>query len=135
MVGERERWKEGEIGRAGQTFPQRLAELRSELDQQLAEAKQKHATALAAGDGKPRPARSRRIRNEYDIACRELRAEHDRDWESLAERWRTGLAEIERSLGQIARRVRAAVSRIGTRRNTTRGQRRRSRRRQFSSAT
>ena len=33
VVGERERWKETEIGRAGQTFPQRLAELREELDQ------------------------------------------------------------------------------------------------------
>ena len=54
MVGERERWKEGEIGRAGQTFPQRLAELRGELDSSLAAAKEKHATALALVTEQPR---------------------------------------------------------------------------------
>ena len=47
MVGERESWSEGEIGRAGQTFPQRLAQLRSELDSTLATAKKKHSDALA----------------------------------------------------------------------------------------
>ena len=32
VVGERERWKEAEMSRAGQTFPSALAELRDELD-------------------------------------------------------------------------------------------------------
>jgi len=47
MVGERESWSEDEMGRAGQTFPQRLAQLRGELDSTLGAAKKKHSDALA----------------------------------------------------------------------------------------
>ncbi len=55
LVGERESWSEEEIGRAGQTFPQRLAELRTGLDRTLAGAKRKHCGVTLAGDRPPRP--------------------------------------------------------------------------------
>jgi hypothetical protein len=100
LVGERERWKEGEIGRAGQTFPQRLAELRSGLDQRLADARKKHATSLALVT-ESRDQREAQIRHDYGQRVRELRAEHDRGWESLVERWRSGLAALNDSWDQI----------------------------------
>jgi hypothetical protein len=100
MVGERERWKEGEIDRAGQTFPQRLAELRSELDSSLAEAKKKLSAALALVT-ENRDQREARNRSEYARRVREARAEHDRDWESLSERWRSGLAKLDEAWDRI----------------------------------
>jgi hypothetical protein len=100
LVGERERWKEGEIDRAGQTFPQRLAQLRGELDSMLAEAKKKHASALALITEK-RDKREAQNRNEYAHRVREVRAEHDRDWESLSDDWRRGFAELDESWSRI----------------------------------
>ncbi len=93
IVGQHERWKESEIGRAGQTIPQRLAELRSELDSTLHMAREKHSTALALVT-EQRDRREAENRSEYDRRCRQLRAEHDRDWNALAERWQAGLAEL-----------------------------------------
>jgi hypothetical protein len=93
VVGERERWKEGEIGRAGQTFPQQLAEMRSELDRVLHEAREKHSTALALVT-EERDRREAENRADFDRRSRELRSEHDRDWQALAERWRSGLSEL-----------------------------------------
>jgi S-DNA-T family DNA segregation ATPase FtsK/SpoIIIE len=93
IVGERERWKEGEIGRAGQTFPQLLAQLRSELDETLHSAKQKHNAALALVT-ETRDRREVEHRAEFDRRSHELRAIHDRDWQSLAEMWREGLDDL-----------------------------------------
>src|SRR4029079_18505922 len=64
MVGERESWSQGEIGRAGQTFPQRLAELRAGLDRRLSDAKHKHAEALSVVTDR-RDRRETEIRNEF----------------------------------------------------------------------
>ena len=100
MVGERERWKEGEIDRAGQTFPQRLAELRSELDSSLAEAKKKHSAALALVT-ENRDKREAQNRSEFASQVREVRAEHDRDWEALSERWRAGFAALNAAWDRI----------------------------------
>src|SRR5262249_29152910 len=96
MIGERENWREGEIGRAGQTFPQRLAQLRSELDSTLAAAKKKHSEALALVTER-RDRRDAENRNEHARRVGEVRAEHDRDWEALAERWQSGLAHLNES--------------------------------------
>ncbi|MCI0334458.1 MAG: cell division protein FtsK [Planctomycetes bacterium] len=93
IVGEHERWKESEIGRAGQTLPQRLAELRNELDSTLHTAHEKHSTALALVT-EQRDRHEAESRSEYDRRCRQLRAEHDRDWNAMAERWHAGLAEL-----------------------------------------
>jgi len=93
VVGERERWKESEIGRAGQTFPQRLAALRSELDDTLHTAKQTHAESLTVIT-EERDRRDAEIRQQYDRRCRELRSDHDRDWQALAQRWHDGLAAL-----------------------------------------
>jgi hypothetical protein len=93
VVGERERWMETQIGRAGRTFPQRLAELRSELDETLHTAKQNHArTLMLLTEECDR--RDADIQQQYDRRCRELRAQHDRDWQAMAQRWRGGLAEL-----------------------------------------
>ncbi len=100
LVGERERWKEGEMGRAGQTFPQRLAQLRGELDHSLAETKQRHATALALVT-ETRDRRAGENRSGYERRVREVRAEYDRDWLALRERWRTGLAELNDAWDRI----------------------------------
>ncbi len=93
IVGEHERWKESEIGRAGQTFPQRLAELRDNLDRALHDAKQMHGEALAIVT-EERDRRDAENRQQYDRRCRDLRAEHDRDWQALADRWHSGLAAL-----------------------------------------
>jgi hypothetical protein len=93
IVGERERWKANEIGRAGQTFPQRLAQLRGELDETLHQAKHKLSETLAEVT-EQRDRREVENRREYEIRCRELRAEHDRDWQSMSSEWHRGLAEI-----------------------------------------
>jgi hypothetical protein len=100
LVGERETWSEGEIGRAGQTFPQRLAELRSVLDRRLSEAKHKHAEALSVVTDR-RDRRETEIRSEFTKRTRELRAEHDRDWEALSTRWRAGLNSIDEGWGRL----------------------------------
>jgi hypothetical protein len=96
IVGEHERWKESEIGRAGQTYPQRLAALRDRLDETLHAAKKKHSEALALITDE-RDRREAEIRQQYDRRCRQLRADHDRDWQALAERWRSGLSELRES--------------------------------------
>ena len=100
LVGERERWKEGEMGRAGQTFPQRLAQLRDDMEHNLAEAKQRHATALALVTD-TRDRRAGDNRNDYARRVREMRAKHDRDWGLLSDHWRTGLAELNDAWGRI----------------------------------
>jgi hypothetical protein len=100
VVGEREQWKETEIGRAGQTFPSRLAELRAELESSLAEAKRNHSAALALVTAE-RDRRAAENRALHEHRCRELRAEHDRDWQALAGRWRDGLAEISQALSAM----------------------------------
>jgi hypothetical protein len=93
VVGERERWKEAEMSRAGQTFPSRLAELREELEQSLAAAKTEHAEALSRVT-EERDRCSVETRDKYQRRRADLRAEHDRDWQVLAESWHGGLAEI-----------------------------------------
>lgn len=100
VVGDRERWKEGEIDRAGQTFPQRLAQLRSELDHTLAEAKKRHASELSLIT-ETRDKREAENRNEYARRVREMRAEHDRDWEAMSEDWRRGFAELDEAWDRI----------------------------------
>jgi hypothetical protein len=96
LVGEHERWKESEIGRAGQTFPQRLAALRSRLDETMHAAKRKHSEALALITDE-RDRREDEIRQQYDRRCRQLRAEHDRDWQALTGRWHNGLSQLRES--------------------------------------
>jgi hypothetical protein len=93
IVSERERWKDSEIGQAGRTFPQRLAELRDGLDRGLAEIKQKYAATLAQLTAES-DRRTAENRQRFERTCAELRCEHDRDWEALAERWRDGLAAL-----------------------------------------
>jgi S-DNA-T family DNA segregation ATPase FtsK/SpoIIIE len=100
MVGERESWSEGQIGQAGQTFPQRLAQLRSELDSTLATSKKKHSDALALITER-RDRRDAENRSEYARRIKEVRTEHDREWESLADRWRTGLAGLNETWDRL----------------------------------
>ena len=102
MVGERERWKESEIGRAGQDFPQRLAQLRSELDSTLHDVKQKHVEALAqVTDDRDRG--EAESRNEYARRCREFRALHNREWTAMADRWNSGLAKLQSAWDRMQR--------------------------------
>jgi len=100
MVSERERWKEGEIDKAGQTFPQRLAQLRGELDRSLADSKHTYSAALAVVT-ENRDQRDAENRSRYAQRVRELRAVHDRDWESLRERWQAGLAKLTEAWDHI----------------------------------
>jgi len=100
IVGEHERWKENEIGRAGQTFPQRLAQLREQLDRTLHEAKQKHAAALAKAT-EERDRREAENRQWFERRTRELREQHDRDWQALAERWHNGFLAIRGTLAEM----------------------------------
>ncbi|HEX5472256.1 MAG TPA: FtsK/SpoIIIE domain-containing protein [Lacipirellulaceae bacterium] len=100
MVGERESWSEEQIGQAGQTFPQRLSELRRSLDHSLDTAKKKRAEALSLVTER-RDRRENENRDEYAKQVRDLRAEHDRDWESLINRWRTGLAELNEAWDRL----------------------------------
>jgi hypothetical protein len=100
VVGERERWKEAEMSRAGQTFPSRLAELRGELEQNLDEARRKHAESLSRVT-EERDQRTEENRVTYQRHCAKLRDEHDRDWQALAERWQGGLAEVRESFEEM----------------------------------
>ena len=100
LIGERERQTESEIGRAGQTFPQRLAQLRSELDQSLEQAKRTQADALTLAI-ENRDKRELLNRKNHETRLRDLRDEHDRDWEALSERWRAGLAELDEQREQM----------------------------------
>jgi S-DNA-T family DNA segregation ATPase FtsK/SpoIIIE len=100
MVGERESWSEDEIGRAGQTFPQRLAELRRALDHTLETTKKKHAEALSLVTER-RDQRETENRGRYTKRVRELRAQHDRHWEALVERWQAELGEWNESWSRL----------------------------------
>lgn len=96
IVDEKERWKESEIGRAGQTFPSRLAELRDALHRGLAAAEQKYKRSLAALTEE----HDRQVgenRRQYDERCAELPSQHEQSWEALAEQWRDGVARIARA--------------------------------------
>ncbi|MCI0492918.1 MAG: AAA family ATPase, partial [Planctomycetes bacterium] len=93
VVSTKERWKETEISRAGQTFPQGLARLRETLEDSLAEIKQKHDAALARAT-ETRDGRAADNEQQYQERCRVLRAEHDRAWETLRGRWFAGLAML-----------------------------------------
>jgi energy-coupling factor transporter ATP-binding protein EcfA2 len=100
IVSEKERWKESEIGRAGQSFPSRLAELRNDQDQGLASAEQHYKQSLAA-QTEEHDRQATENRRRHDEQCCELRAAHDEAWQSLAERWREGLATFEQALADI----------------------------------
>lgn len=100
LVGQRESWSTDEIGRAGQTFPQRLAELRKSLDANLATAKKKHAEALSVITDR-RDRRQAENRERYEKRVREIRAKHDHDWDTLADCWRSGLAEFNQAWEQL----------------------------------
>lgn len=100
LVGEREKWVEGQIGEAGQTFPQRLAQLREQLDRSLADAKNRHAATLAQVT-ECRDQRSESIRREFDQHVRQLRTDHEREWQALKARWESGLAEWNDSVASI----------------------------------
>lgn len=93
IVHEHERWKAGEIGRAGQTFPQRLAELRGHLDQTLHIAKKSNAEALSMVTER-RDRDEAEHRAEFERRKQALQAEHDRAWQSLAERWHAELGKL-----------------------------------------
>jgi hypothetical protein len=93
VVGERERWKEAEMRRAGQTFPSRLAELREEMEQSLAEAKRKHADLLARVT-EERDQRVAENLQRYERRSAELQRNYERDWHALAESWHDGLNAI-----------------------------------------
>ena len=66
----------------------------------LAAAKKKHSEALALVTER-RDRREAENRKEYTRRVREVRAEHDRDWESLADRWRSGLAELNEAWDRL----------------------------------
>jgi len=93
VVSERQSWMEGEIGRAGETYPQRLAGLRTSLDQTLDAAKGKHRDVLTIVT-EDRDRRDAKNLREYEQRCHDVRGQHDRDWQALAERWREGLADF-----------------------------------------
>ena len=107
VVGERERWKEAEMGRAGQTFPSRLAELREELDQSLEAAKQKHAESLSRVT-EERDRRTVENREQYQRRCaascapstiatgRRWPSDGTAAWPRFAKRWTEMEAECER---------------------------------------
>ncbi len=100
MLGQSESWSENEIGRAGQTFPQRLAQLRGELDNTLNAAKKKHADALALVTQR-RDRRDAENRQQYAQRVSELRAGHDREWAELADQWRNGLATSNEAFDRL----------------------------------
>jgi hypothetical protein len=96
LVDAKERWKESEMSRAGQTFPSRLAELRDGLNRGLAAAEQTYKLTLATVT-ESHDRQIEQIRRQYDERCRALRAEHDEAWAALAARWHDGLANIARA--------------------------------------
>ncbi len=100
IVSEKERWKETQIGRAGQTFPSLLAELRDELNRSLSAAEQ-HLKQTLAELTEQHDRETTDLRRRYDAECRERREQHDEDWRTLAERWHAGLAEIHGALNDM----------------------------------
>ncbi len=100
IVGERERWMEDEIGRAGKTFPQLLADLRQKLDETLHQAKQKHSAELAQVTH-CRDERQEAYKAEYNQTIKELRAKHEQEWQSLVEKWHRGLSRLHSEVAQL----------------------------------
>src|SRR6185503_12957802 len=60
----------------------------------------KHAEALSVVTDR-RDRRETEIRSDFTKRTRELRAEHDRDWEALSTRWRAGLNSIDEGWGRL----------------------------------
>lgn len=93
VVGEREQWRDSQIGQAGKTFPSRLAELRSELQERLARASREHAECLAQITA-DRDRSAADCEATFKRQSQQLRADQERDFQALAQRWHDGLSEI-----------------------------------------
>lgn len=100
LVDEKQRWKDSEIDRAGQTYPQRLAELRSVLDATLTELNRRHSMALSQAT-ETRDARTAENRRNYEERHRAVMAEHAQAWEDLRQRWFTGLERLRSSWARL----------------------------------
>jgi S-DNA-T family DNA segregation ATPase FtsK/SpoIIIE len=93
IIDEKGRWRETEIGRAGQTFPSLLADLRSRLNESLTAAEREYNETLSTLTAEHDRQVAENQRN-YDDRCRQLHAEHDGRWDALARRWSDGLASL-----------------------------------------
>ena len=102
-------------------FPHRLAELRSRFEQELAAVDRKFNETLAQLADERDRRQAGKPPQPTTSARRELRADFDRDWKSLTERWHAGYAAHPGSLGQHRGPVRTAVSRLGSHRRRTTG--------------
>jgi energy-coupling factor transporter ATP-binding protein EcfA2 len=98
---EKQRWTDSEMTHASSVFPSRLAELRHWLEQESSATDRKFKESLASlADERDRQTTENLRR--YEERCRELRTVHDRDWESLANRWFSGYDAIRGAWGNIA---------------------------------
>jgi hypothetical protein len=99
-VSDKDKWKETELTQAGERFPAQLAQLREDMQQNLAAAAKKFNDTLAelTADHDRKVEENRR---RYDDECRELQAQHDEDWQDLTQRWQEGLATFEQSVADL----------------------------------
>ncbi len=102
-IEEKNRWKDAELARAGDEFPKKLAALRNWFEQESASVDRKFNETLAQLADECARRKADSVRG-YDQRCRELREEFDRDWNALADRWRSGYAAIQETWDDIAAR-------------------------------
>jgi hypothetical protein len=99
-VGDKDRWKESQLNEAGQRYPALLTKLRDDMKAALA------AAAKEFNESAPRLTAEHDAQLEEHRRCCEvrseaLRAEHDANWQTLAERWRAGRATFEQAAADI----------------------------------
>src|SRR3990172_7322625 len=86
---------------AGSVFPSRLAELRHWLEHESSATDRKFKESLASLADERGRQTTENLRR-YDVRCRERRTVHDRDWETLANRWFSGYDAIHDAWSNIA---------------------------------
>jgi DNA segregation ATPase FtsK/SpoIIIE, S-DNA-T family len=99
-LSEKDRWKEEEMASAGSVFPSRLAQLRDILQRVLTSAERQYNHALAEL-AEQRDTDIAVNQQRYEAECRRSRAERERAWEAMAERWLGGYQSIRDSWSSI----------------------------------
>ncbi|HEX3870294.1 MAG TPA: FtsK/SpoIIIE domain-containing protein [Pirellulales bacterium] len=93
--------RDAELGELEATYPPNLANMRSRYEQQSQELVKVHKQKMIALDEARRTAEAQ----ETDRAAREesdVDARRKADWQTLVDRWRTGLVEVQQEVASLA---------------------------------
>ncbi|MEN6408065.1 MAG: FtsK/SpoIIIE domain-containing protein [Thermoguttaceae bacterium] len=102
-----ERRKQADLQRAEEIFPKRMAELVAWRDRIVQEIDRHCPPRLQQIEEHYRD-QSQRIQSHHDQTLEESRQRFEREWNEMAERWRSGMAKFDASVAQLDETCREA---------------------------